>query len=476
MGTVIVADINGLSTLVDSDAQTVPIESNRALGEGSKSLLDVCAWVTNHAPILGNVVSYGSGSIMTLSERNSLHSHGNKAALDTIPTPTAGQTNTYLKPSGSGTYSLAVFPTIPTSTDFRKGLAGNADLTGNSTGNAYLDGGSTMSAGDWFYITSNGTLTTNTGTNIAVSANDHVYINNDTTDSTIVDADLDVVTPAAAGVTSIDFGLGVQNGVIVMDADDIAEGTTNLWLTTAERTAITTDIPANAAAITQKLDTSVWTASAASSLTSSGSNAVITTNERATITAIQGAKTTGQVLKATGTGINDFSWGTDEAGGSGTVSSVNTVLPVAGDVTLTANNIAATASRLWLTPTQSSDIATTKLESAGNAAAIARMRTRQTLTDQATITWNANLGLKGIVTLAGNRTLALISNLAATDNEARLIVKQDAIGNRTLNLSAYKHPDGVDLVLSTAPNAVDILSFEIEDSSTIYCVGVKNLS
>jgi hypothetical protein len=71
----------------------------------------------------------------------------------------------------------------------RGGLAGNADLTGNSTGNTYLDGGSSVLAGDKFIITSSGSLTVSDGT-IAVTTGDTITILNDKADASILVADI----------------------------------------------------------------------------------------------------------------------------------------------------------------------------------------------------------------------------------------------------------------------------------------------
>lgn len=83
----------------------------------------------------------------------------------------------------------------------------------------------------------------------------------------------------------------------------------------------------------------------------------------------------------------------------------------------------------------------------------------QTLTDGATITFNPGSGETGIVTLAGNRTLAIQN--PAKGRFYTLIVKQDATGSRTLALPAGSKVPGTGagaITLSTAANAVDILS------------------
>ena len=71
----------------------------------------------------------------------------------------------------------------------RGGLVGNADLTSNSTGNAYLDGSSSVLAGDKFIITSSGSLTVSDGT-IAVTTGDTITILNDKADASILVADV----------------------------------------------------------------------------------------------------------------------------------------------------------------------------------------------------------------------------------------------------------------------------------------------
>jgi len=71
----------------------------------------------------------------------------------------------------------------------RGGLLGTANLTGNSTGNAYLDGSSTVLAGDKFIITSSGNITVSDGT-IAVTTGDTITILNDKDDTSILVADV----------------------------------------------------------------------------------------------------------------------------------------------------------------------------------------------------------------------------------------------------------------------------------------------
>lgn len=99
----------------------------------------------------------------------------------------------------------------------------------------------------------------------------------------------------------------------------------------------------------------------------------------------------------------------------------------------------------------------------------------QTLTDQATITWDTVQGVFAEVTLTDNRTLANPTNLINGASYI-LLIKQDGTGNRTLTFgSAYKFPGGTDPTLSTAANAVDIIAF-LSDGVNLYGTIQKNFS
>ena len=90
----------------------------------------------------------------------------------------------------------------------------------------------------------------------------------------------------------------------------------------------------------------------------------------------------------------------------------------------------------------------------------------QALTDAATITWDVDNGNVGTVTIAGNRVMAAPTNLIV--GAMVLKVTQDGTGDRTLTWnSAFKWSAGVAPVLSTAANAVDIVSF-VCDGTNIY--------
>lgn len=93
--------------------------------------------------------------------------------------------------------------------------------------------------------------------------------------------------------------------------------------------------------------------------------------------------------------------------------------------------------------------------------------TLSTLTDAANISWDLQLDKVAQVTLADNRTLDNPTNQTAGSNYF-LIVKQDATGSRTLSFdTAYKWEGGTAPTLSTAANAIDIISF-ISDGTNMY--------
>jgi len=87
--------------------------------------------------------------------------------------------------------------------------------------------------------------------------------------------------------------------------------------------------------------------------------------------------------------------------------------------------------------------------------------TRQALADGATVAWNMNSGTFATLTLGGNRTMALPSNLK--DGSAILKVKQDGTGSRTLAWNAaFKWSMGTAPVLSTGANKTDAFSFIVD--------------
>ena len=109
---------------------------------------------------------------------------------------------------------------------FRGSLSATADLTGNSTGNTYLDGGNEIRGGSLFKIAGTGNLTVSDGT-VAVSNQDNIYIVDTKTDSTITIADIDVIDNTES-ITSV----AGKIGAVTLDTDDLSEAT-NLFFTEA---------------------------------------------------------------------------------------------------------------------------------------------------------------------------------------------------------------------------------------------------
>lgn len=91
-----------------------------------------------------------------------------------------------------------------------------------------------------------------------------------------------------------------------------------------------------------------------------------------------------------------------------------------------------------------------------------------TLTDAATIAVNMALGNNFTVTLAGNRTLGNPTNIVAGQGGV-IIIKQDATGTRTLAYASnWKFEGSATPVLSTAPNAIDMLGYYCEAATRIH--------
>jgi hypothetical protein len=89
------------------------------------------------------------------------------------------------------------------------------------------------------------------------------------------------------------------------------------------------------------------------------------------------------------------------------------------------------------------------------------------LTDGATITPDFALANNFSVTLGGNRTLANPTNVTAGQSGV-IVISQDGTGSRTLAFgSNWKFAGGTDPTLTTAVNAVDVLSYYCASSTVI---------
>lgn len=100
--------------------------------------------------------------------------------------------------------------------------------------------------------------------------------------------------------------------------------------------------------------------------------------------------------------------------------------------------------------------------------------TVQVLSDVAVIAPDWDNGQMATLTLGGNRTLTTPTNLRA-GTSMQIKITQDATGNRKLAYgTAYKFSGGFAPALSTAANAVDILTMSSFDGTTIYCTLQKD--
>lgn len=153
---------------------------------------------------------------------------------------------------------------------------------------------------------------------------------------------------------------------------------------------------------------------------------------------------------------------------TGTVASVNTVVPVAGDVTIDMDDIAE-AVALKLTAAERALIASTDTASSGNATAIARMILTQTIPIADPLVFDCDLGLNGDIVLptGTGRVFPLLTNPVVGET-AFFIVKQDATGSATLDTTAYHQPDGIALTLTTTASAVDLLSIFVESATVMH--------
>ena len=96
------------------------------------------------------------------------------------------------------------------------------------------------------------------------------------------------------------------------------------------------------------------------------------------------------------------------------------------------------------------------------------------LTDAATIATNDSQGNVFTVTLGGNRTLGAPTNLGSGGTYL-WIVTQDGTGSRTLAYnSIFKFPGGTAPALTTAANAVDVLTC-VYNGSVLLCNLMKDL-
>lgn len=140
----------------------------------------------------------------------------------------------------------------------------------------------------------------------------------------------------------------------------------------------------------------------------------------------------------------------------------------------TLKNAASATSNITLDTLGNVNIATTgktqRLYVNGNAAS-----NIAALTDGATITPDFGTANNFSVTLAGNRTLANPTNLEPGQSGV-IYISQDATGGRTLAYGSFwDFPGAAAPVLTTIPNAVDVLVYSVRSSTSIATQLISNI-
>jgi hypothetical protein len=100
-----------------------------------------------------------------------------------------------------------------------------------------------------------------------------------------------------------------------------------------------------------------------------------------------------------------------------------------------------------------------------------------TLTDASTISWDMSTGFDFTVTLGGNRIMGAPTN-PKTGQKGRLIIAQDATGGRSISSwnGVYDFSAGVAPTLSTASSAINVLYYDVRNSSSILILAAGTFS
>ena len=102
--------------------------------------------------------------------------------------------------------------------------------------------------------------------------------------------------------------------------------------------------------------------------------------------------------------------------------------------------------------------------------------TESTLTDQATVTWDASTQDVCKLTLGGNRTLAAPTN-NTTGQFISILVIQDGTGSRTLSFNAvYEFASDTAPTLTTTANLGDVFVFRYNGSKWLEVGRNQNLT
>lgn len=97
------------------------------------------------------------------------------------------------------------------------------------------------------------------------------------------------------------------------------------------------------------------------------------------------------------------------------------------------------------------------------------------LTDAATIAVDMSTGINFTVTIGGNRTLGNPTN-TKNGQSGVIVVTEDATGGRTLAFgSNWKFAGGTAFNIDTTANRVNVISYIVKDSTTIYATGLAGV-
>lgn len=146
------------------------------------------------------------------------------------------------------------------------------------------------------------------------------------------------------------------------------------------------------------------------------------------------------------------------ASAAGAVVAGSNITVSSGTISLTSGNVTAALTYTPVNPASATSYSAQQYFA------------ESTLTDAATISWNASANQVTKVTLGGNRTMGAPTNLVAGAFYSLMII-QDATGSRTLAWnSVFKFTSGVAPTLTTTANAKDLITFR-SDGTNLYEVG-----
>lgn len=146
--------------------------------------------------------------------------------------------------------------------------------------------------------------------------------------------------------------------------------------------------------------------------------------------------------------------------------------PAASGVNITNINAVSVASHTVGTASEYRSNTSNRLLSANSVWSSAAI---VALTDGATIAIDMSTGFNFSVTLAGNRAISNPTN-PKVGQSGVILISQDATGSRTLSWGSYfKWSGGTAIVLSTAANSVDCISYFVKSSTEIYLFVSKDM-